>query len=146
MGVTSVNFASDAVLPPSCRTPRRHARSRPSTAFARNIPHAVDKLAAVAIIDNMRAELITDFKDVTPEGGLMQMVIWRVPEPVPPSTHGFKYRLAYVLDGVRVVGFDNERGKGDHCHLDGVERPYTFTSLDQLVEDFIAEVAKRRAT
>ena len=92
----------------------------------------------------MRAELITDYKDVTPEGGLIQMVIWRVPEPVPPSTHGFKYRLVYVLDGVRVAGFGNERGKGDHCHLDGAERPYTFTSLDQLVEDFIAEVAKRR--
>lgn len=92
----------------------------------------------------MRAELVIDFKDVTHEGGFIQMVIWRVPEPVPPSTHGFKYRLVYVLDGVRVAGFDNERGKGDHCHLDGAERPYTFTSLDQLVEDFIAEVAKRR--
>jgi hypothetical protein len=92
----------------------------------------------------MRAELITDFKDVTPEGGLIQMVIWRLPEPVPPTTHGFKYRLVYVMGGVRVVGFDNERGKGDHCHLDGVEQPYTFTSLDQLVEDFIAEVEKRR--
>ena len=21
----------------------------------------------------------------------------------------------------RIVGFDNERGKGDHCHLDGQE-------------------------
>lgn len=83
---------------------------------------AIDNVLDVAIIGNMRAELITDFKDVTPEGGLIQMVIWRVPEPVPPSTHGFKYRLVYVVDGMRVAGFDNERGKGDHCHLDGVER------------------------
>lgn len=94
----------------------------------------------------MQAELITDFKDVTPEGGLIRMVIWRVPKPVPPTMHGFKYRLVYVLDGIRVVGFDNERGKGDHCHLDGAEHPYTFTSLEQLVEDFIAEVSKRRST
>lgn len=72
------------------------------------------------------------------------MVIWRVSESVPPSTHGFKYRLVYVVNGRRVVGFDNERGKGDHCHLDETERPYAFTSLDQLVEDFITEVAKRR--
>lgn len=93
----------------------------------------------------MRAELVIDFKDVTHEGGFIQMVIWRVPEPVPPSTHGFKYRLVYVLDGVRVAGFDNERGKGDHCHLDGNEHAYNFTTLDQLIEDFIAEVAKRRA-
>lgn len=92
----------------------------------------------------MQAKLITDFKDVTPEGGLIQMVIWRVPGSVPPSTHNFKYRLVYVMNGVRIVGFDNERGKSDHCHLDGIEHPYTFKSLDQLVEDFIAEVAKRR--
>lgn len=53
---------------------------------------------------------------------------------------------AGVIDrnGARIVGFDNERGKGDQCHLDGEERPYTFTTLDQLIEDFIAEVVKRR--
>lgn len=94
----------------------------------------------------MKAKLITDFKDVTPEGGVIQMVIWSVPEPVPPSAHTFKYRLVYVLDGKRIVGFDNERDKGDHCHLDGKEHAYSFTSLDQLIEDFIAEVAKRRTS
>jgi hypothetical protein len=92
----------------------------------------------------MRAELIVDFKDVTADDGLIQMVIWRLPEPVPPTSHGFKYRLVYVREGVRIVGFDNERGKGDHCHLDGTERPYAFAGLDQLIEDFISEVAKRR--
>jgi hypothetical protein len=55
------------------------------------------------------------------------------------------YRAVYVLDGQRIVGFDNERGKGDHCHLDGKEVPYNFTSVEQLVEDFIAAVAARRA-
>ena len=52
----------------------------------------------------------------------------------------------HAKDGVRIVGFDNERGKGDHCHLDGQELPYTFTGVDQLVEDFIAAVAARRTT
>jgi len=63
---------------------------------------------------------------------------------VPPTTHGFKYRLVYVCDGKRIVGFDNERGKGDHMHLDGQEYPYEFISLEQLIEDFILEVEKRR--
>jgi len=49
-----------------------------------------------------------------------------------------------VVDGIRVVGFDNERGKGDHCHLDGVEVPYVFANVEQLIEDFIAAVAARR--
>lgn len=48
------------------------------------------------------------------------------------------------VGGVRVVGFDNERGKGDHCHLRGREKPYRFTSVDALVEDFIAAVEAAR--
>ena len=71
--------------------------------------------------------------------------MWGVPTPVSPSQHGYKYRAAYMVKGVRVVGFDNERGKGDHCHLDGMELPYTFAGVEQLVEDFIAAVAARRA-
>ena len=72
-------------------------------------------------------------------------LVWKVPAPVPPTEHGYKYRAAYVVNGVRVVGFDNEYGKGDHCHLDGFEVHYVFVSVEQLVEDFIAAVAARRA-
>ncbi len=88
----------------------------------------------------MKAELITPFKDVTDEGGVIELVVWRVPQPVPPTSHGFMYRAVYAVNGVRVAGFDNERGKGDHCHLRGRERPYRFTTFDALVEDFIAAV------
>jgi hypothetical protein len=93
----------------------------------------------------MPAELISRFKDVTADGGILELVIWKVREPVPPTEHGYKYRAVYVVNGERVVGFDNERGKGDHCHLDGTELPYTFTGVDQLIEDFITAVAARRA-
>ena len=92
----------------------------------------------------MQAELITHFKDVTPDGGVIELVVWRVPKPVPPTQHGFKYRAAYVLGGVRVVGFDNERGKGDHCHIGGREVAYSFTTIERLIEDFIAAVAAAR--
>ena len=98
------------------------------------------------MIANMAAQLITRFKNVNPDGSILELVVWKVPEPVPPADHGFKYRAVYVLDGQRIVGFDNERGKGDHCHLDGKEVPYNFTSVEQLVEDFIAAVAARRAS
>ena len=96
-------------------------------------------------IANVPAQLITRFKDVTADGSILEVVIWKVPKPVPPTDHGYKYRAVYVVDGVRIVGFDNERGKGDHCHLDGGEVPYAFNGLDQLIEDFIAAVAARRA-
>ncbi len=69
-----------------------------------------------------------------------------MPIPVQPTDHGFKYRAAYIANGERIVGFDNERGKGDHCHLDGQELPYQFTFVEQLVEDFIAAVSTRRSS
>ena len=102
--------------------------------------------ANVVTFANVPAQLITRFKDVTPDGAILEVVIWKVPKPVPPADHGYKYSAVYVVDGVRIVGFDNERGKGDHCHLDGGEVPYTFTGVDQLIEDFIAAVAARRAS
>jgi len=91
------------------------------------------------------AELVTRFKNLTADGGVIELVVWRLPTPVPPTTHGFKYRAVYVLDGVRIVGFDNERGKGDHCHLDGREFPYRFESVEKLVDDFISAVQSRRS-
>jgi hypothetical protein len=51
----------------------------------------------------------------------------------------------YAVNGVRVVGFDDERGKGDHCHLHGSERPYRFTTVDALIEEFIAAVEAARS-
>ena len=94
----------------------------------------------------MAAQRITAIKNINPDGSILEVVIWKVPTPVPPTEHGYKYRAVYVVDGVRIVGFDNERGKGDHCHMDGKELPYTFTSVDQLLEDFIAAVETRRAS
>ena len=105
-----------------------------------NLPTSVP----VGRIVYMKAELITRFKSVAEDGGVMELVVWRVPRPVPPTEHGYKYRAVYALDGVRRVGFDNERGKGDHCHLHGRELPYTFTTVDALVEDFIAAVDAAR--
>lgn len=92
----------------------------------------------------MQAELITRFKNITPEGGVIELVVWRVPQPVAPTTHGDKYRAVYAVGGVRVLGFDNERGKGDHQHLGGAELPYAFSTVEQLVEDFIAAVDAAR--
>ncbi|OLP61718.1 hypothetical protein BJF93_08125 [Xaviernesmea oryzae] len=92
----------------------------------------------------MKAEMVHRSKSVLSDGAIIEMVIWRVPEPVAGSLHSFKYRLFYGRDGVRIVGFDNERQKGDNCHLDGVETTYRFTSVDRLVDDFLAHVKRRR--
>ena len=69
---------------------------------------------------------------------------WEVPQPIPGSTHTYKYRLSYVVKDACRVRYDNERGKGDHRHLDGEERPYAFRGLEQLLSDFWRDVNERR--
>jgi hypothetical protein len=72
--------------------------------------------------------------------GVIQIVVWELPAPLPPSAHRFKYRLVYIVEGQRVVGYDNERGKGDHRHLGSIELPYDFTDVPTLLRDFRADV------
>ncbi|MDO8413288.1 MAG: DUF6516 family protein [Gallionellaceae bacterium] len=72
--------------------------------------------------------------------GVIEIIIWRVPEPVLSSGHLFKYRLAYLVKGQRVIGYDNERGKGGHKHIGSKELPYRFVSPQQLFADFWHDV------
>ena len=100
----------------------------------------------VGIIANVSALLIRRQKSILSDGAVLELVIWRLAEPVPGSRHGYKYRLYYGCQGRRIVGYDNERGKGDHRHLDGQETPYDFNSFEELVRDFLADVELRRRT
>ena len=90
----------------------------------------------------MKASLVLRFRDVMADGGLIEMVVWRLAQEVPPSRHCFKYRLVYVVDGERIIGFDNERGKGDHKHVGARELPYPFVGVDRLIDDFQSEVER----
>jgi hypothetical protein len=102
------------------------------------------KIGIDGINANMQAELLLRSKEILSDGAILEMVIWKLPEPVAGCNHFYKYRLYYGTAGVRIVGFDNERPKGDHCHVDGREKPYQFTDVDQLVDDFLAAVQSRR--
>ncbi|RLT40002.1 MAG: hypothetical protein DWI57_09230 [Chloroflexi bacterium] len=76
------------------------------------------------------------------ENAFAELVLWRVPQPVLGSTHDFKYRLAYVVNRVCVVRYDNEAGKGDHRHFGEKESSYTFQSVDKLIADFQRDIAR----
>ena len=76
------------------------------------------------------------------ETAFAELVLWQVPKPVAGSTHGFKYRLAYVVGGVCVVRYDNEVGKGDHRHFNGKESAYIFRTPDKLIADFQRDIAR----
>ncbi len=92
----------------------------------------------------MKAELLLHQRIDYDDGAIVEMVLWRVPVPVPPTRHGLKYSLFYGRPGAREVGYDSERGKGDHRHFQGRETNYAFTTVEQLVADFWKDVRTLR--
>jgi len=92
----------------------------------------------------MKAALLIHERLHFEDGFLIEIKVWRVPGRVPSSRHGLKYSLFYGRPGVRVVGYDNERGKGDHRHYKQREQPYHFVSIEKLLADFRADVEKAR--
>jgi hypothetical protein len=50
--------------------------------------------------------------------------------------------LALVVDGVCVLRYDNEAGKGDHKHVGTEEAGYRFIGLEDLVDDFWQDVER----
>ncbi len=93
---------------------------------------------------NMDARQIRRIKMVHADGSIIEIVVWKVPKPVPGSAHLFKYRLFFGFPGTRVIGYDNERGKGDHRHRGEIEEPYAFVSPEQLFDDFAADIERWR--
>ena len=88
----------------------------------------------------MKAVPLARTKEVRDDGTIVEVVIWELPEPLPPSGHLFKYRLFYGTPLEERVRYDNERGKGDHRHFNDVEAPYIFVSINQLLSDFQQDV------
>lgn len=94
------------------------------------------------IVADVKAELLYFRRMPIGETAFTEMVLWRVPTPVPGSSHAFKYRLALIVEGVCVMRYDNERGKGDHRHIAGREEPFVFTRPADLFAAFEADVRR----
>jgi hypothetical protein len=90
----------------------------------------------------MRAVLTQNDAIFLGDGEVAQLVLWEAPEPVPGSTHKYKYRFAYVVDDACVLRFDNERDNGDRFRVGAKEYPYSLVSIEQLNQDFWTEVWK----
>jgi hypothetical protein len=88
----------------------------------------------------MKAELLFRKREGLTETAFVELVIWRVQEPVRGSSHAYKYSLALVSEGVCVLRYDNEAGKGDHKHVAGRELDYRFVDLATLQTDFWTDV------
>lgn len=91
-------------------------------------------------MSKVEAELLHRGRHVLTETAFVEIVVWRVPRPVQGSRHDFKYSLVLVADGLCVLRYDNERGKGDHKHIGESEVLYRFVDLETLQADFWKDV------
>jgi hypothetical protein len=86
------------------------------------------------------AKLIQSQKFTLDSGATVEIKIWQLPKPTAERPHGLKYSLFYGRDGQRIIGYDNEAGKGDHRHYRNREGRYEFTTFEKLVSDFWRDV------
>lgn len=79
------------------------------------------------------------------DGAVVEMKIWKIPIRAAERPHGLKYSLYYGKGGHRIVGYDNESGKGDHRHLRNKELHYQFVDVETLIADFLRDVQRERS-
>ncbi len=92
----------------------------------------------------MAAVPLVFLKRLNADGTIVDIKIWQLPDVTAERPHSLKYSLFYGRMGERVIGYDNETGKGDHRHYGPREEGYAFKSMERLMQDFFADVAKER--
>jgi len=90
------------------------------------------------------AERIFYDKFIFADGAIREMIIWKLPESSNERQHRLKYSLFYGYPGKRLVGYDNELGKGDHRHYENTEERYSFATVENLISDFRSDVERLR--
>lgn len=82
---------------------------------------------------------ILQTKVVLHNGIIVEMKIWEIPKDE-RYPQGYKYSVYAVRNGEVLVGYDNHHPKGHHRHIQGKEFLYHFTSLENLKNDFEADL------
>ncbi len=90
----------------------------------------------------MKAELIEHTKVIDELGNTIEMKLWSLPATSEDRPFGYKYSLVYIVNDVRIIGYDNAEAKGDHRHVRGNERPYKFTDIRKLIQDFYRDIKR----
>ncbi len=90
----------------------------------------------------MKARLIRHDKVFDELENTIEVKMWELPKTTKDKPHGYKYTLVYVVDDVRVIGYDNAEGKGDHKHIRGKTESYRFISLKKLANDFYRDIKR----
>jgi hypothetical protein len=117
-----------------------------SATFIHQVLDRLTTLRSVGTNSNMDAVAILRERISLDDATFVELVIWKLPEPLSGSAHCFKYRLALIHENACVMRYDNESGKGDHKHLGESETDYAFSGLEQLQADFWSDVERWRQT
>jgi len=88
-----------------------------------------------------KAKLIKHVKVKEDTGNIIEAKMWQVMLST-DKPHGYKYSLAYIVKGKRVIGYDNSEEKGDHRHYLKEVEPYKFKDLRTLSEDFYKDIER----
>jgi hypothetical protein len=93
----------------------------------------------------MGALLLRREKYIDADGDLVELVLWQVPRSG-AYPDGIRYRVAFLLAGTRkpVVLYDNHHPKGHHRHRGPVQMGYPFSTIDQLLQDFLEDVQRAK--
>ena len=83
------------------------------------------------------------YKRLYENGDIVEIKVWKIGKSI-DKPHGFKYSLAFIRAGKRIIGYDNAERKGDHRHHKGKEHQYPFSGIDELLEDFFSDVRRFR--
>jgi len=98
----------------------------------------------MSMLCHVKTVLAFHDKQALPDGAIVEMRIWVVASPLVGSAHKLKYSLFYGANGTRLVGYDNERGKGDYRHIEDRQERYAFKTVELLMADFLADVHRLR--
>jgi len=52
--------------------------------------------------------------------------------------------LVYIKHGIRIVGYDNAEGKGNHRHYGDKEEAYEFKDISKLYRDFYRDIRRSK--
>ena len=83
----------------------------------------------------MPARPVIHEKWVTNGGDLLEIKVWSVDRSA-SFPEGVKYSMAFIHGDERVLGFDNERGKGHHEHRLGRESIMEYRDLTHMLRKF----------
>lgn len=90
------------------------------------------------IIPSMPSKPIFYEKRIEEDGSIIEMKIWKVPVS-DKNPNGVRYSLYWVKEEKVIVGYDNHYPKGHHRHYGEKEETYIFTTIENLIADFLKD-------